>query len=175
MTPARLSVSTWLVWTTLLAVTGCVEESRYQAVTAEVEQLKADGERMQDEVKGLEQQLASLRALNRQDEGTLTELEDEVRKKQDAYTLMQQRYEDRLTSLQAKVSTLLSQNRTLMREMKEAKRQESSLQALVTQYEKELKSPEPAVKNVTAPPVPKPDLSTSPGAAPQSRPATQPP
>ena len=171
----RLSVSTCLVWTAFLAVTGCVEESRYQAVTAEVEQVKADVERMQAEAKALERQVASLRALNHQEEGPLTELLTELRKENDAATRVQQQYEDRVATLQAKANTLLSQNRTLMREMREAKKQETSLLALVTRYEKELQLSESGLENVTAPPVPMPDPSISPGAAPQSSPATPPP
>ena len=175
LSPTRLSVSTWVVWTALLAITGCAEESRYQAVTAEVEQVKADVERMQAEAKALEQQVAPLRALNDQEERTLTELLTALRKKNDAATRRQQEYEDRLATLQAKANTLLSQNRTLMREMREAKKQETSLQALVSRYKQELKLSESVPENVTAPPVPQPDPSTSPGAAPQSSPAMPPP
>ena len=175
LSPTRLSVSTWVVWTTLLAITGCAEENRYQAVTAEVEQVRADVERMQAEAKALEQQVAPLRALNDQEERTLTELLTALRKKNDAATRRQQEYEDRLATLQALANTLLSQNRTLMREMRKAKKQETSLQALVSRYEQELKLPESVPENVTAPPVPQPDPSTSPGAAPQSSPAPPPP
>ncbi len=175
LSSTRLSVSTWVVWTALLAITGCVEESKYQAVTAEVEQVKADVERMQAEAKALEQQVAPLRALNEQEDRTLTELLTALRKKNDAATRRQQEYEDRLATLQAKANTLLSQNRTLMREMREAKKQETSLLALVTRYEKELQLSESGLENVTALPVPMPDPSISPGAAPQSSPATPPP
>lgn len=175
LSPTGLSVSTCLVWTAFLVVTGCVEESRYQAVTAEVEQVRADVERMQAEAKALERQVASLRALNHQEEGPLTELLTELRKENDAATRMQQEYEDRVATLQAKANTLLSQNRTLMREMREAKKQETSLLALVTRYEKELQLSESGLENVTAPPVPMPDPSISPAAAPQSPPATPPP
>jgi len=152
-----------------------VEENRYQTVTAEVEQVKADVERMQAEAKALEQQVAPLRALNDQEDRTLTELLTELRKKNDAATRRQQQYEDRVATLQAKANSLLSQNRTLMREMREAKKQETSLLALVTRYEKELQLSESGLENVTAPPVPMPDPSSSPGAAPQSSPATPPP
>lgn len=165
----------WLVWAALLAVTGCVEESRYQAVTAEVEQLKADVERMQAEVKVLDRQMTSLRALNHEEEATLAELQNQLRKEQDADTHTSQEYEERLATLQAKADTLLSQNRTLLREMREAKKQEASLQALVTRYEKELNSPESGLENVTIPLVPQPDLSTGPGTATQSSPAMPPP
>ena len=167
-----LSLTTWLVWTALLAVTGCVEESRYQAVTAEVEQLKADVERMQAEVKALDRQMTSLRALNHEEEGTLAELQNQLRKEQDTETRTSQEYEERLVTLQAKADTLLSRNRTLLREMREAKKQEASLQALLTKYEKELNSPEPGLENVTIPLVPQPDLSTGPETAAKSFPAT---
>lgn len=170
-----LSLTTWLVWTALLAVTGCVEESRYQAVTAEVEQLKTDVERMQAEVKVLDRQMTSLRALNHEEEATLAELQNQLRKEEDTDTRTSQEYEERLATLQAKADTLLSQNRTLLREMREAKKQEASLQALVTGYEKELNSPEPGLENVTNRLVPQSDLSTGPGTATQSSPATPPP
>ncbi len=175
LSPTRLSVGTCLVWIALLAITGCVEENRYQTVTAEVEQVKADVERMQAEAKALEQQVAPLRALNDQEDRTLTELLTELRKKNDAATRRQQQYEDRVATLQAKANSLLSQNRTLMREMREAKKQETSLLALVTRYEKELQLSESGLENVTAPPVPIPDPSISRGTAPQSSPATPPP
>jgi outer membrane murein-binding lipoprotein Lpp len=175
LSPTRLSVGTCLVWTAFLAVTGCVEESRYQAVTAEVEQVKADVERMQAEAKALEQQVALLRALNHQEEAPLTELLTELQNKNDAATRRQQEYEDRVAALQAKANTLLSQNRTLMREMREAKKQETSLLALVTRYEKELQLSESALENVTAPPLLIPDPSSSPGPATQPPQATSPP
>jgi uncharacterized phage infection (PIP) family protein YhgE len=175
LTPTGLSVGTCLVWIALLAITGCVEENRYQTVTAEVEQVKADVERMQAEAKALEQQVAPLRALNDQEDRTLTELLTELRKKNDAATRRQQQYEDMAATLQAKANSLLSQNRTLMREMREAKKQETSLLALVTRYEKELQLSESGLENVTAPPVPMPDPSISRGTAPQPSPATPPP
>jgi len=174
LTPTGLSVGTCLVWIALLAITGCVEESRYQAVTAEVEQVKVDVERMQAEAKALEQQVALLRALNHQEEAPLTELLTELQNKNDAATRRQQEYEDRVAALQAKANTLLSQNRTLMREMREAKKQETSLLALVTRYEKELQLSESGLENVTAPLVPMPDPSISRGTAPQPSPATPP-
>jgi len=175
LSPTGLSVGTCLVWTAFMAITGCVEENRYQTVTAEVEQVKADVERMQAEAKALEQQVAPLRALNDQEDRTLTELLTELRKKNDAATRRQQQYEDRVATLQAKANSLLSQNRTLMREMREAKKQETSLLALVTRYEKELQLSESGLENVTAPTVPIPDPSISRGTAPQSSPATPPP
>ena len=175
LSPTGLSVGTCLLWIALLAITGCVEENRYQTVTAEVEQVKADVERMQAEVKALERQVAPLRALNDQEDRTLTELLTELRKKNDAATRRQQQYEDRVATLQAKANSLLSQNRTLMREMREAKKQETSLLALVTRYEKELQLSESGLENVTAPPVPMPDPSISRGTAPQPSPATPPP
>ncbi len=174
LSPTGLSVGTCLVWTAFMAITGCVEENRYQTVTAEVEQVKADVERMQAEAKALEQQVAPLRALNDQEDRTLTELLTELRKKNDAATRRQQQYEDRVATLQAKANSLLSQNRTLMREMREAKKQETSLLALVTRYEKELQLSESGLENVTAPPVPMPDPSISRGTAPQPSPATPP-
>ena len=175
MSSTGLSLTTWLVWTALLAVTGCVEESRYQAVTAEAEQLKTDVERMQAQVKVLDRQMTSLRALNHEEEATLAELQNQLRKEQDTDTRTSQEYEERLATLQAKANTLLSQNRTLLREMREAKKQEASLQTLVTRYEAELNSPEPVLENVTTPLVPQPDLRTGPGSATQSSPATPPP
>ncbi|MGH7228077.1 MAG: hypothetical protein ACREIH_02585 [Nitrospiraceae bacterium] len=152
-----------------------MEESKYQTATAEVEQVKADVERMQAEAKALEQQVAPLRALNDQEDRTLTELLTELRKKNDAATRRQQQYEDRVARLQAKANWLLSQNRTLMREMREAKKQETSLLALVSRYEQELQLSESGLQHVTAPPVSIPDPSISPGAAPQSPPAMPPP
>jgi len=175
LSPTGLCVGTCLVWTAFMAVTGCVEENRYQTVTAEVEQVRADVERMQAEANALERQVAPLRALNDQEDRTLTELLTELRKKNDAATRRQQQYEDRVATLQAKANTLLSQNRTLMREMREAKKQETSLLALVTRYEQELQLSESGLGNVTAPPVPIPDPSLSPGPAPQPFPATPPP
>ncbi len=175
LTPTGLSVGTCLLWIALLAITGCVEENRYQTVTAEVEQVKADVERMQAEVKALERQVAPLRALNDQEDRTLTELLTELRKKNDAATRRQQQYEDRVATLQAKANTLLSQNRTLMREMREAKKQETSLLALVTRYEQELQLSESGLGNVTAPPVPIPDPSTQAPAPGQTAPPARPP
>lgn len=170
-----LSLTTWLVWTALLAVTGCVEESRYQAVTAEVEQLKTDVERMEAEVKVLDRQMTSLRALNHEEEATLADVQNRLRKEQDTDTRTSQEYEERLATLQTRADTLLNQNRTLQREMRQAKKQEASLQALVTKYEKELNSPEPGFENATSSLVPQPDLSTGPGTATQSSRTTPPP
>ncbi len=168
-------VVTGLVCSLFFPTSACVTQRTYQAVTAERDALLAEVERAQAEVKALEQQAEALQAINHQEDRRLKELLARLQAEKDAADRFQHAVRVRVTSLRAKLAALQNDQRTLAREVAEAKKQRGALQTLVARYQKELRTPDPASEPPAAQAPPQFEPPPRSGPAATAPPVTTPP
>ncbi len=168
-------VAIGLIFSLFLTTSACVTQRTYRTATAERDALLAEVKLAQAEVKSLEQRAEELQAINDQENRRLKELLARLQDEKEATDRFQQEIRARITSLHAKLAALRNDQRTLAREVVEAKKQRSALQALVARYQKELRTSEPASEPTSAQaPLPF-EPAPRPGPAAAAPPATTPP
>ena len=123
--------------TLLAATTGCVSESRYEAVTKEMTGLRAELMTAQGELQALESQRDALKKLNLDGERILTGLRAELQHARAAYAEFKTE-QSRLDALKAKARALQTEHSKHLEEIKAAKRAELKMQAVIDRYEREM-------------------------------------
>jgi hypothetical protein len=123
----------------LVFLDGCVSKSRYDAVTVEMNDLRAELLRAGEEIRALEQQRDAVQKLNLDGERLLAALRAEgqqARARHAEYQAEQARLE---AALKAKAQALHSEHIKRVQEVKAAKREALKMQAVVDRYEKEMR------------------------------------
>lgn len=123
---------------TLLTLVGCVSQQTYDKTRAQADELTQALEMARIDVKEMEQRIDALQAMNKKEDAATAEIRAAIQRESDTVPLMRQRADDKIAALQTQVAHLLNQSRLLGREIAEAKQEGASLQALVTQYRKEM-------------------------------------
>jgi hypothetical protein len=131
------------------SLSGCVSQHTYDTARTEAAHLTRALEATHAENQALEQEIATLKLRNKQEDAALSEVRAAIRQETDAAPMFRQRADDKLAALQTQVAYMMNQNRLLGREMAEAKQERVSLQALVAQHKQEV---EDATRSVLSPP-----------------------
>ena len=127
-----------LVIVGLVSLVGCVAQSKYETVATEMEALRADLLRAQQEIQTLEQQKDTLHQLNLKGERLLTGIKAELQQARASYA-EHKAEQNRLDALKAKAHELQNKHRRQIQAIKAAKREELKMQAVIERYERELK------------------------------------
>jgi hypothetical protein len=120
------------------AEVGCVSQSAYDKVKGEAEEHTRALEAVRDEVKALDQQIAGLQAVNRQEDATTAELREAVQREEEQLPVMRERAEAMLTSLKGQVASLMNQSWNLARKIADLRHESASLQSRAAQYKQEM-------------------------------------
>ncbi len=154
----------------LLLGAGCVSQHTYDTVRTEADELTRALDAARSETQTLEQEIATLKLRNKQEDAALAEVRAAIRDTMEAAPMVRQRADDKLGALQTQVAYLVNQNRLLGREMADAKQERVSLQALAAKHKQEVdeasrsvltpsaftQPPQPGVPNRLTPSVPTP-------------------
>lgn len=126
-----------LVIVGLLSLVGCVAKSKYETVATEMEALRADLVRAQEEIRTLEQQKDALHQLTLKGERLLTGIKAELQQARASYAEYKAE-QNRLGALKAKAHELQNEHRRQIQAIKAAKREELKMQAVIERYEREM-------------------------------------
>ena len=107
----------------LLLGAGCVSQHTYDTVRTEADELTRALDAARSETQTLEQEIASLKLRNKQEDAALAEVRAAIRDTMEAAPMVRQRADDKLGALQTQVAYLVNQNRLLGREMADAKQE----------------------------------------------------
>jgi hypothetical protein len=121
----------------LLVLSGCVSETKYEAVTSEMDRLRADLLRAQTEVQALEEQRQALSKLNSDGEKLLTSIRAELQQARIAYAEYRTE-QNKIEGLKAKARALQSEHAKHIDDIKAAKRAERRMQAVIDRYEQDM-------------------------------------
>jgi hypothetical protein len=122
----------------LLLGAGCVSQQTYDTIKTQADELTRALEGARTENQELEQEIATLKLRNKQEDAALAEVRAAIRDTMEAAPMVRQRADDKLGALQTQVAYLVNQNRLLGREMADAKQERVSLQALAAQHKQEV-------------------------------------
>ncbi|MFO0697602.1 MAG: hypothetical protein U0236_00100 [Nitrospira sp.] len=123
---------------------GCVSQSAYERIKAQAQEDVHTLEVVRDEVQELDQQIARLQAVNRQEDGTTAELRMALQYEEEQLPIMRQRAETSLISLKGQVTTLLNESWYLARKIADLRHQSASLQSAAAQYKQEMEDAQAA-------------------------------
>ncbi len=155
----------------LLTGVGCVAQHTYDTARAEADELTRDLDAARSDIAELDQRIAALQAVNRQEDAVTAELRAAVQREQEMLPILRQRADEKAAALQTQVAHHVSQNRMLAREMADAKQESASLRAMVTRYRQEMREsqslPAPLASAVSTPTPPQ--LSLTPVVPPVAR------
>jgi len=133
----------------LITMTGCVQESRYQAVQMEIVEHRNALTTTKDEVNQLTAQAARLQEVKQEQEHNAMEVLEALQKEKDAEALWQKQIRERTDALVARLNVLQGQHRWLARETERAVKEQEALEAMVAKYKGQLQdsalSPEPII------------------------------
>jgi seryl-tRNA synthetase len=101
-------ISLCILTGTLLAGAGCVSEQTYDKTRAETDELTRTLETTRTDINELDQRVAALKAANRQEDAIATELRAAIQQEQDKLPILRQRADEKLTTLQTQVATLVN-------------------------------------------------------------------
>jgi cell division protein FtsB len=193
--PSLLVLSLSVLWSI-----GCVKQSTYDAVQADIADARTTVASTQQDVAQLNAQIARLQEVNKLQEGLMTESQEALKKEQEADTHWQAQARAHMDSLVARLNALQQQRRWLERETENAVSTQQELEAKVAAYKSDLDGrpfmPESAVAPATrdasstmtpstattaaapispqiASPSPEPPKTTSPPPAPRPQPVPQ--
>lgn len=121
-----------------VSLIGCVSKSRYETVATEMNGLRADLSRAQEEIQTLEQQRDALQKVNLDGERLLAAIRTELQQARAGYAEYKAE-QDRLDALKAKARALQSEHQKHIQGIKAAKREELKMQAVIDRYEKEMR------------------------------------
>lgn len=121
----------------LVSLVGCVPQSQYETVTAEMEGLRGELIRAEENIQTLEQQKEALHKLNTEGEKLLTNIKAELQQARVAYAEYRAE-QNRLEGLKAKARALQSEYAKHMQGIKAAKRDQLKMQAVIDRYEREM-------------------------------------
>lgn len=122
----------------LLTEAGCVSRHAYEKARTEADELRRTLDLVRTDVTELDGRIAGLQAANRREDAVTTELRAAIQREQDKWSVVRQRTDAQLASLQAQVAHLVNQSRALTRQIADARQERISLQAMTAQYKQEL-------------------------------------
>lgn len=131
-------VSLCLLAAALLMDIGCVSQHAYEQIKAQTaEHTQALG-MVREEITQLDEQIAGLQAINRQEDAVTGELRASIQREEELLPVMRQEADERLTALKGQVAGLLNQSWHLARKIADIRQESSSLQARAARYKHEL-------------------------------------
>ncbi len=132
-------VALFLLATALLMDIGCVSRRAYEQLKAEIQERTQALESVQDDVRGLDQEIAVLQATNRRKNITIDELLAAIQREQELLPVMREEAEERHSSLKTQVASLLDQSWHLARKIADLRQANASLQTMAAQYKQEMR------------------------------------
>ncbi|MBX3235610.1 MAG: hypothetical protein KF814_05615 [Nitrospiraceae bacterium] len=126
----------WIAGTILLPMVGCVSTNTYEAARQQAKERYGELARTQADIQGLERQRDALHSTNRQDEQSLSNLQNELKNIQAAYAKIQKTNRDKLAALQQNIAALRARHQAMLKEISDTKRQENKLKSVTNTYEK---------------------------------------
>lgn len=131
------SFITALLTISLLPLAGCVSKQTYNATQVEAQGLEDELRLEQAEVQTLDAEVMRIQTANQTSEATLAELRARLEEVTQALAEAKRARLARFAALTDQANSLKAQKQVYLRKIKQAKRAEKELQALVTQYEDE--------------------------------------
>jgi DNA uptake protein ComE-like DNA-binding protein len=123
----------------VLALSGCVAEKKYQQAVADADSAKTELERTRAQKNALEQQVKTLKELNAKFGAETQSARDELQRIEHGRDKERDTIEVRTKELEDKIKQLSAQNRSIRQEYEEARRHNEQLKSLVARYQKEMK------------------------------------
>lgn len=123
---------------------GCVSQSAYERLKAQIQEDTQTLEMVRNEVKELDQQIVGLQAANRQDDATTVELLMALQREEEQLPIMRERAEASLTLLKGQVTALMNQSWNLARKIADLRHESASLQSTAAQYKQEMEEAQAA-------------------------------
>lgn len=122
----------------MTAPLGCVKQSTYDAVQADIADARTTATGTQQEAAQLNAQIARLQEVNRLQEGLMAESQEALKKEQEDDQQWQAQARAHMDSLVARLNTLQQQRRWLERETENAVSTQQELEAKVAAYKSDL-------------------------------------
>lgn len=169
----RIQLSLALGLAGVIAASGCVTTSKYEAAVAEAEAAKVDLEKTRSQKTALEQQAKTLKDQHAKLSADAEFMSAELQRIRESRDKERSSVEGRIKELEQKIKDLANQHRALRQEYDEVKRHNETLKATVARYQKELK--ERQSKAVTPPATPGSPETRPPGAKPPAAAPMTPP
>ena len=162
----------------MVSTLGCVKQSTYDAVEAEVTEARTTVAGTQQEITQLTAQVTRLHEVNRLEEGLMTESLEALKKEQETDMQWQAQARERIDSLAARLNALQQQRRWLDRETEHAVSAQLELEARVAAFKSDLDGrpfmPEsvvaPATHDASSTMTPPTATSSAPSISPQTIP-----
>lgn len=132
-------VALCLLATALLMDIGCVSRRAYEQLKAEIQEQTQALKTVQEDVSGLDQEIAVLQATNRRKNITIDELLAAIQREQELLPAMREEAEERHSSLKTQVANLLDQSWHLARKIADLRQANTSLQTMAAQYKQEMR------------------------------------
>lgn len=132
-------VALCLLATALLMDIGCVSQRAYEQLKAEIQEQTQALKTVQEDVSGLDQEIAVLQATNRRKNITIDELLAAIQREQELLPAMREEAEERHSSLKTQVASLLDQSWHLARKIADLRQANTSLQTMAAQYKQEMR------------------------------------
>jgi len=132
-------VALCLLATALLMDIGCVSRRAYEQLKAEIQEQTQALTTVQEDVRGLDQEIAVLQATNRRKNITIDELLATIQREQELLPVMREEAEERHSSLKTQVANLLDQSWHLARKIADLRQANASLQTMAAQYKQEMR------------------------------------
>jgi DNA uptake protein ComE-like DNA-binding protein len=148
----KSSVMVGMLLSALLVASGCVSSSKYKQAVDEAEEAKARADRTQLQKKALEDELRSLRDQKNKLAADAELAAAELQRQKDSRDKERSGLEAKVRELEQRHHDLVAKTRALEQENDALKKQNESLKATVTRYQKALKEPAALPPAVPAPP-----------------------
>lgn len=132
-------VALCLLAAALLMDIGCVSRRAYEQLKAEIQEQTQALKTVQEDVGGLDQEIAVLQATNRRKNITIDELLAAIQREQELLPVMREEAEERHSSLKTQVASLLDQSWHLARKIADLRQANASLQTRAAQYKQEMR------------------------------------
>ncbi len=157
-----------------VSTTGCVKQSTYDSVQAEIADARAVVASTKQDITQLAAQVNKLQDVNRLQEGLMSEALEALKKEQEAEALWQKQARGRIDSLVARLNALQQQRRWLERETESAVVAQRELDAKIAGLTSELDGRAAAPEPVVTPSTQDSSPTMTPSAATASIPPTPP-
>ena len=132
-------VALCLLAAALLMDIGCVSRRAYEQLKAEIQEQTQALKTVQEDVRGLDQEVAVLQATNRRKNITIDELLATIQREQELLPVMREEAEERHSSLKTQVASLLDQSWHLARKIADLRQANASLQTMAAQYKQDMR------------------------------------
>lgn len=133
-----------------LTEVGCVSRHAYERLKAETQELNRTLETVQEDVKGLDQQIVELQATNRYEDEAAAKARAASQQEEAQLSAMREQTGHKLASLQTQIAQMVGQSRQLAQQLAGMRRESLSLQAMSVQYKQELDEAQTPPKVIVA-------------------------